>query len=337
MKKLIQYFFACTVLVLNYISISAQSVQTGSEFKTALPMPAHIVIVIFENHSFNQIINGSIQTEYFNTLALDSNAALFTNSHGLTHPSQPNYLFLFSGSNNGVTKDRKPSYKFTSPNLAASLIAAGNSFKTYSEDLPYTGSDIDKAGTGDNKYVRKHNALTNWINDTIGIAHENQVADTLNQSFSAFTVLSDHLDFAKLPTVSFVIPNLENDMHGASLLQIAHLYLSLSERKESEQAGNNWLLKYIKPYADWAKQNNSLLIITFDEGWETLPEVLKFKKDKANLIPTIFVGPMVKPGQYSERITHDNILATLLNMYNLSPQIMGDADREKDAIKYCWK
>ena len=57
--------------------------------------PDHVVIVIEENHSFSSII-GSSQAPFINSLA--QQGALFTQSFGVEHPSQPNYLDLFSGS-----------------------------------------------------------------------------------------------------------------------------------------------------------------------------------------------------------------------------------------------
>jgi phosphatidylinositol-3-phosphatase len=60
-----------------------------------LPRPDHIVLVIEENHAYSQIIN-SPDAPYINRLA--AQGALFTQSFGITYPSQPNYLALFSGS-----------------------------------------------------------------------------------------------------------------------------------------------------------------------------------------------------------------------------------------------
>ena len=51
-----------------------------------------------ENHGYSEII-GSKYVPYINSLA--SAGALFTKSYAITHPSQPNYLELFSGSNQG--------------------------------------------------------------------------------------------------------------------------------------------------------------------------------------------------------------------------------------------
>src|SRR5438067_12431632 len=64
-----------------------------------LPQFDHIVVVIEENHNFGEII-GSSFAPYINTLAASS--ALFMSSHGTEHPSQPNYLDLYSGFNQGL-------------------------------------------------------------------------------------------------------------------------------------------------------------------------------------------------------------------------------------------
>lgn len=70
-----------------------------------LPRPDHIVIVVEENKSFAQII-GNPDAPYINALAM--RGALFTQSYGITHPSQPNYLALFSGSTHGISSNTCP-------------------------------------------------------------------------------------------------------------------------------------------------------------------------------------------------------------------------------------
>src|SRR2546421_11856526 len=67
-----------------------------------VPRPDHVLIVIEENHSYSQII-GAAAAPYINSLAYSG--ALFSQSFALTHPSQPNYIALFSGSTQGVTTD----------------------------------------------------------------------------------------------------------------------------------------------------------------------------------------------------------------------------------------
>src|SRR6188768_347600 len=76
--------------------------------------PDHIVVVIFENKHRSSVI-GSAQAPYLNKLA--AQGASMTHSYGVTHPSQPNYLALFSGSTQGVTSNACPQHFRKADNL----------------------------------------------------------------------------------------------------------------------------------------------------------------------------------------------------------------------------
>src|SRR5690348_9288494 len=105
---------------------------------TALPTPDHVVVVVFENHSYGEII-GSSSAPYINSLAYGGGN--LTQSHAVTHPSQPNYLDLFSGANQGVTDDSCYTPGFSNAdNLAAEVLAAGKTWASYNESLPSQGS-----------------------------------------------------------------------------------------------------------------------------------------------------------------------------------------------------
>ncbi len=192
----------------------------GSE----LPRPDHIVIVIEENRSFNQII-GNREAPYINKLA--KRGALFTQSYGVTHPSQPNYLALFSGSTRGITSNICP-LTLSGDNLASNLRVKGLSFSSYAESMPQAGYDGCYYGA----YMRKHNPAANW-----------KELSAYNQPFSAFPT-----DYAQLPTLAIVVPDQLNDMHDGSIAQ-----------------GDAWLKQNIERYAQWAMRHNSLLIVTWDE------------------------------------------------------------------------
>jgi acid phosphatase len=107
--------------------------------------------------------------------------------------------------------------------------------------------------------------------------------------------------------------------------------------EKSIPAGDAWLRQYIDPYYQWAKQHNSLLIITFDEtddkgGHFGLTDPAadppacaaaghdrEYCLELQNRIVTIFAGAHIRPGDYPEvkGITHVNILRTLEAMYGL--------------------
>jgi len=73
---------------------------------STIPRPDHVVVVMEENHAYGQIIGNSAASYINNTLVPEG--ALMTNSFGITHPSLPNYLDIFSGSNQGITGDVFP-------------------------------------------------------------------------------------------------------------------------------------------------------------------------------------------------------------------------------------
>ena len=129
---------------------------SASTQPAAVPEPAHTVVVVMENHSYADII-GNPAAPFINELA--SRGALFSRSYAITHPSEPNYLALFSGGTQGVTDDGCP-YRFTAPNLAADLMKSGKSFAGYAEDLPGAGSPVCSAG----EYARKHVPWTDFSN-----------------------------------------------------------------------------------------------------------------------------------------------------------------------------
>ncbi|MEI9931554.1 MAG: alkaline phosphatase family protein [Rhizomicrobium sp.] len=266
----------CAILAGSFIA------SPGAAKKAKLPKPDHIIIVMEENHSYDDII-GSAQAPYINSLA--QSGASFTDSHAITHPSQPNYLELFSGSTQGVKDDSCP-HSFDVDNEASQLIAAGKSFVGYSEGLPGEGSLVCTAG----EYARKHSPWTNFTNLPV----------TTNEPYTAYPK-----KLKKLPVVSWVIPNLLDDMHDGTIAQ-----------------GDTWLKNNLAAYVTWATTHNSLLIVTWDED----------DGSQSNQIPTIFVGPMVKQGQYSEHITHDNVLATIEAMYGLAP---ARQCRERSADQGC--
>lgn len=288
---------------LSFISLVFIFGISSCKTKKSIPRPDHIIIVVEENHSYNEII-GSQNAPYMNQLAKEG--ALFTHSYGVTHPSQPNYLALFSGNLQGVNGDEclMDSTPFTTNNLGASLIKAGHSFTGYSETLPRAGFlECDYEEVPLYSYARKHSPWVNWQGDK-----KNGLAPYTNQPLTSFPS-----DFNKLPTLSFVIPNEANDMHN----------IELGGDTASIKRADQWLKDHLSNYVTWAKKNNSLLILTFDEDNSSTPE---------NHIATFFVGEMVRPGIYNDSINHYNVLRTLEAMY----QLPHSGNAQATAIKNVW-
>jgi phosphoesterase family protein len=310
-------------LLIGAAGVAAAADQLS--WPSTLPVYDHIVIVVEENKDFEQILGRKRGAPYIRQLAAEG--ASFTRMFGEEHNSEGNYFWLFSGSNQNVgfldqvpSAATHPEYPFKASNLGEQLIKKGLSFKGYSESLPAIGSAVEVdppncKGKGC-VYGRKHVPWISFANVPNGTAPET----SSNLRFADFPT-----DYAQLPTVAFVIPNLNNDMHNG-------------KPANSVPAGDAWLRQNLDGYYQWAKTHNSLLIVTFDESddkdrYQGLTNPLvnpgpayppadadgQLMLDLQNRIATVFAGAHVKPGVYAEGkgITHVNILRTIEAMYGL--------------------
>jgi len=104
------------------------------------------------------------------------------------------------------------------------------------------------------------------------------VPATLNQPFSAFP----H-NYAQLPALSFVIPNLQNSMHSGRVAR-----------------GDHWLGTHTRP-TTWARSHESWLVITWDED----------NRMASNHIPTLVTGAGVDAGTFAQPVDHYDLLRTI--------------------------
>ncbi len=217
---------------------------------------------------------------------------------------------MFSGDRQGITNNtcipNRP--LITERSLGGQLGRNGFSFKGYAEDLPLIegtrGSPVCFSG----KYVRRH---APWVNFA-------DVPTIASRPFSEFPT-----DFSKLPTVSFVIPNLDHDMHDGFPGQ-------------KRKAGDDWLRDNLNSYKEWAKTHNSLLIITWDEDNNTVL-AKRVTEPPANRVAAIFVGQMVKENfKINRQYDHVDLLKTILEMYSL-PALPAKAYAKAKVIDDIWK
>jgi phosphatidylinositol-3-phosphatase len=191
-----------------------------------------VQLVIFENEGYGQII-GSPSAPYITSLA--HTWANMTQSFAITHPSQPNYLALFSGSTQGVSDDSCP-HTFTATSLGGQLLAAGLTFTGYAESMPrdgFTGcmAHKDKLASGW-LYMRKHVPWTNFtdVPSTDSLVYPGALASPP----SSFT---------------WITPNMCNDMHDCSI-----------------ETGDKWAKRNLPDLIAWDAANDGVLILTFDEN-----------------------------------------------------------------------
>ena len=248
----------------QFMTLLASAVVGGSSASSTIaattvprvPAYDHIILVMMENKDYKHIIGNLVEAPYINELA--AQGALLTDYLAVAHPSLPNYYALYAGTTYGILDD--DDYVLHGPTLATILHKAGKTFAGYVEHPTSTDS---------------HNPWSSYPE-----------SDDVERDFVTFPAGN----FAELPHVSFVIPNVDHDMHDGTIAE-----------------GDAWLKTNLDAYAQWAKSNNSLLIVLWDETDEGSP----------NHVPAIFYGAHVKTGRNAKSVNNYNILATMLAAHEL--------------------
>jgi acid phosphatase len=191
-----------------------------------VPALNHVIVVVMENHSYDEV---RLQPY---TASLIATSSTCTQSYAVTHPSLPNYLALWSGNTFGIDNDNCPAdgSPFTVANLGQACEAAGQTWRSYCEDLPAAGSDICSS----DGYRRKHAPWTDFSN----LDHTNE---------RPLTDLFPDISAGGLPALAFVIPNQCHSTHDCSVA-----------------TGDTWLAG-ILPTLIAAAGPRGVVILTWDE------------------------------------------------------------------------
>jgi hypothetical protein len=278
------------------------STPTKMPTPTSTPVPpipafSHIFEIVLENTSYEQLI-GIAQAPYLNALA--TQYGLATQFYAITHPSLPNYFALTGGDLFGVITDCDP-YKATctqdKPNLADAIEQSGRTWVAYFESMPAP------CGTTQafpytmhyNPFVYYTDIVTNQQRCQAHVLPYNQA-----QFFASLSV-------GQVPNFVWLAPNLRHDMHEG--------YSTIAQ-------GDQWLATTVaKIIASPAFQENSLLLITFDEGTDTgTPDTAGCCGAKAGggHIATLVISPLAIKG-YQSTIPENqyNLLSTIETAWGL--------------------
>jgi acid phosphatase len=213
---------------------------------------------------------------YFNGLI--SKYALATQYYANTHPSLPNYLWLASGSADGISSD-VCGVTVSNDNIVREMAGAGVSWKSYQEGLPSVGF----LGCSSGNYAEKHNPFA-YFSD---VQSNSVQADNM----VPFTEFATDLASGTLPRFSFITPNLQDDAHDGTLTQ-----------------SDSWLKTNIAPLLStpmFQPGGSGLLIIVFDEGTDNT--------NGGGQVAWVAIGPKVKSGYRSTTFyQHQSTLRLIL-------------------------
>jgi phospholipase C len=231
-----------------------------------------VMIVIFENTNLQDAESAPFISQ------LGQQGVAFTDFSAETHPSQPNYIALVSGSTQGVIWDLDVNLNVS--HLGDLLEQHGRSWKVYAEGYP--GNCF--LGSSSGNYYRKHVPFISFTNIQNDPARCARIVNA--------TELDSDIAAGSLPDFSLFIPNINDDAHNTDMTY-----------------ADNWLASaFGKRLQDPAFMNDMLFVVTFDESATYL----------GDSIFTVFYGPNVLPGTtVSTPANHYSILRTIEDAFAL--------------------
>ena len=242
-----------------------------------------VMIVIFENTDYNDTMHQS----FFSQLA--SQGALLTNLYAETHPSQPNYIALISGSVQGSNSDEL--IDIDARHIGDLLEAKGKQWKVYAEKYPGNCFLGDRSKT----YVRKHVPFVSFKNVQNNSERCKRIVSEAE--------LAKDIQNGTLPDYSLYIPDLNNDGHDTGI-----------------EFADRWFSKTFGPLlSNRAFMKDLLLISTFDESGIF----------GGNRIYTSLYGDGVSPASTSNAgYSHYSILRTIEDELGLGTLGLEDSTAE---------
>lgn len=245
----------------------------------AVPQFSHVVVVVEENASYQDVVGGSAMP-YLNSLA--KQYSLATNYYANAHPSIGNYFMMTTGT--GVTNDDTFTGTVSVNNLVRQFQKDGKTWKSYADSLPSTGY----LGGDSYPYIKRH-APFSYFSD---VANSSSLANNI----VLFSNFASDLSSGNLPNFAFITPNAEHDAHNCPG---GGTSCSLASRLT---AADNWLKANIGPLISSPAFADTLLVITFDEA------ATSDRTYGGGHIATVLISPKVKPGyQGSGLYQHQNL------------------------------
>ena len=294
MRSALQFCLLPTAIWLAGCGGSVKHSGTPGPGPAPSPVPAadHVVLVVLENHSFNDVI-GNSSMPYFNALA--SQHALATNYFADAHVSLSDYFLLTTGLIE--TNDNNFGGTVSDDNVVRALTAAGKSWRAYMEGLPspgYTGGDMWP-------YLKHHDPFV-YLSDVLN-------SGTMASNVVPLSQFSADLGAGALPNFSFIVPDAENDAHSCPG------NASACPDHDKLVRADNWLKNNIDPLINSPAFSNSVLVITWDEGDTT---------DTANgggQVATVLAGAHVKTGFRSVTFyQHESTLRLVMDLLQVNDQ-----------------
>jgi phosphatidylinositol-3-phosphatase len=239
-----------------------------------------VLLIMLENKGYAATLGTCSADPYFCSLA--AKYASFTNSRGISHPSEPNYVAFESGGIQGCTTDSScAAGSVNVTDLGGQLTAAAVPSVGWMESMPtpcFTGGSSGE-------YVLKHSFGGFFKDEYSGACHI--------QPYPGVSSAVSTLNGPRAPDFVWITPNLLDDMHDGSV-----------------QQGDAWLRANLGPILalPWFLDYSSTVLVTMDEG----------DAGGANQIPTVVISRAASgKGDVSTFINHYAVLRAIETVYGL--------------------
>lgn len=218
----------------------------------------HVFVIMLENHSQGDVI-GTPSAPFLTRLA--RKYARAANYLGVTHPSQPNYIALFSGSNWWLNSD-SPTNRYNHTNLVDQLEAHHLTWTAYMQSMPKTGFLGSYYPSKQNSlYVDRHNPFI--------LFRDVRTSAKRRAHIKPYTHFARDMRKRAIPNLVWISPNLCHDMHGLAP-QCPWGFHDANDRAliRNGDLFVKQAVKTIMASRAW-KKDNSVIFILSDESTES--------------------------------------------------------------------
>ncbi|NOX93166.1 MAG: hypothetical protein GXP18_12185 [Gammaproteobacteria bacterium] len=289
----------------------------------------HILIIMFENEYRGYVM----ENEYMRNLA--AQGIELTNSFGVMHPSQTNYIASIFGELCGVNDDQKPQPSLSQKTIVDLIEGSPYNLRWKAYMDSYIADDTPWQAEGFTPkdhypYVIKHNPFSSCKN----ILDDQQRWKNIDNEAGFWRDLLND-DF---PEYAWFTPNMWNDGH--------YLAGTLNDNVKGERAPilvdqqAKWLKSFFAglnfPGPNSKLPPDTLVVVTYDEAdFEAFyDQGKKYTYDGPNQIYTVLLGDMISPGQQSQGYNHYSLLKTVEKNFNLGD--LQKNDRDANWFQFLW-
>jgi phosphatidylinositol-3-phosphatase len=255
----------------------------------------YVSVILMENNGLCDILTtnvggcpGTGSGAYMTSLA--STYGLATHYAAITHPSEPNYIALTSGSTSGITNDGNCCFQLSGPNIIDRIEASGRIWKAFAEDATSSGACSFMPPR-----AADHFPFLEFSDMNTASRCSNFLTATSPNDPEFISVLNG----SNPPNFLWLTPNDQDNMHSSSV-----------------SVGDSYLVSLVPQILNSStfKTKNAALFIVFDEGSDSCPS-----SPSGDCVYAMWAGPAAKQSfQSNAQYNHYSFLKTLESVWGLS-------------------